>query len=309
MSFNRLAVYAHRGWASSKIFNALAASGAPTRVLYRPGSDVSNVPSHVEKVKVALDDQDSVRKSLQDIDILISLVGQSGVKLQYPFIEAIPHTNVKLFVPSDLAFRCDEQGLRVPVNKEKYKVEKAAAAAGIPMTIVLPGLFAESALNVPLLGVDLAKNRIVFSGDGEHQKLNVCSRAYIAASYASIFAKTPISELQGRVIGLSEVQATGSEIAKALEARHGSPPQIFRHTLEQVDYHIQKTLDEGAPLTMVWYGRRVWGSGGYEAGIGNDIWEVEGYKKKTLDELLNGGMEPYREFPAKILDLMDKTIY
>ncbi|KAJ5730907.1 uncharacterized protein N7483_005415 [Penicillium malachiteum] len=287
-----------------------AESSAPIRVLYRPGSDISNVPSHVEKVEVDLEDQDAVRKSLQDIDILISLVGQSGVKLQHAFVEALPHTSVKLFVPSNLAFRCDEQGLRVPVNREKNKVEKAASAAGIPMTIVLPGLFAESALNAPLLGIDLIKNCVAFPGDGEHQKMNICTRQYIAASYASIFARTPVSELQGRVISLSEIQPTGTEIASALEARNGSSPQIFHHTLEQVDNHNQKTLDEGAPLTLVWYGRRVWGAGGYEAAIGNDIWEVEGYKKKTLNELFsNGGLEPYRDFPAELLELLEKTFY
>jgi uncharacterized protein YbjT (DUF2867 family) len=54
---------------------------------------------------------------------------------------------VKLFVPSDLAFRCDDQGLRVPVNKAKFEVEEAAKKAGIPTTIILPGFFAESSLN------------------------------------------------------------------------------------------------------------------------------------------------------------------
>lgn len=68
---------------------------------------------------------------------------------QHAFVKAIPHTNVKLFVPSDLAFRCDEQGLRVPVNRAKDEVEKAAKLAGIPTTVVLVGNFVEPTLAFP----------------------------------------------------------------------------------------------------------------------------------------------------------------
>lgn len=76
-----------------------------------------------------------------------TLVGQEGVPLGHAFVKAIPKTEVKLFVPSDLAFRCDEQGLRIDVNRAKDEVEKAAREAGIPTTVVLPGCFAEPALN------------------------------------------------------------------------------------------------------------------------------------------------------------------
>lgn len=78
-----------------------------------------------------------------------SLVGHEGVRRQHGFVKAIPKTNVKLFSPSDLAARYDEQGLRIGVNKEKDEVEKAAKAAGIPTTVVLVGNFAEFALNTP----------------------------------------------------------------------------------------------------------------------------------------------------------------
>lgn len=52
MSSNRIAVYGHRGWASSAIVAALIASNAPIKVLYRPGSDVSTIPEYVAKSKL-----------------------------------------------------------------------------------------------------------------------------------------------------------------------------------------------------------------------------------------------------------------
>ncbi|KAJ5935792.1 hypothetical protein N7466_005339 [Penicillium verhagenii] len=309
MSFNRLAVYAHRGWASSVIFDSIAHSGAPVRVLYRPGSDISTLPSGVQAIEVDTEDQDALRSSLKDIDILISLVGQAGIEIQYAFIKALPHTDVKLFVPSDLAFRSNEQGLRVRVNKVKDEVENAAKAAGIPMTIVLPGLFAESALSSGLLGIDLAKNRIIFSGDGENQRLNICTREYIAAGYASLFPKTPIADLQGRVIGLAELRPTGGEIAKALEKKHGSPPQIFRQSLEEIDRKFEERMAGDGVLTLPYACRRLWGTGDALKAVGSDVWEVEGYQKSTLDELFNGGISSYRDFPTDLIDAVDATFY
>jgi nucleoside-diphosphate-sugar epimerase len=71
MTSNRIAVYGHRGWASSKIVESLAASDAYLRVLYRPGSDVSTIPANVEKVELVLTDQEALMASLKDIDIMM----------------------------------------------------------------------------------------------------------------------------------------------------------------------------------------------------------------------------------------------
>lgn len=71
MPFNRIAVYGHRGWASSAIVKALANSGAPIRVLHRPGSDTSALPANVEIVEVDLSDQTSLVSKLDGIDIVM----------------------------------------------------------------------------------------------------------------------------------------------------------------------------------------------------------------------------------------------
>lgn len=135
------------------------------------------------------------------------------------------------------------------------------------------------------------------------------TREYIAAAYASIFAKTPIADLQGRVIGLSELQPTGAEIAKSLELKHGSPPQIFRQSLAEIDRQFNASVTGGLPLGIPYYGRHLWGDGGYVKAIGPDIWQMDGYQRKTLNELFNGGMDLYREFPPELQKLVDRTFY
>ena len=85
---------------------------------------------------------------MKDANTQRSTVGQRQAALQYPLLEAIPETNVKLFSPSNFGFH-DEALSQIPVFHEKAKVEDAARRAGIPLTIVMPATFAESGLAAP----------------------------------------------------------------------------------------------------------------------------------------------------------------
>ena len=71
MTYNRIAVYGHRGWVSSAIVGALAASGSPITVLHRASSDTSGLPSGVRKIQVDVDDHKALIAALQDIDIVM----------------------------------------------------------------------------------------------------------------------------------------------------------------------------------------------------------------------------------------------
>ncbi|KAI0183535.1 hypothetical protein EV127DRAFT_464937 [Xylaria flabelliformis] len=310
MSFNRIAVYGHRGWVGSAVLNALAATGAPIKVLHRAESDISSLPAGITTAQVDLDDSKTLIPALQDIDVVLSFAARDVVPKQHNFIKAIPATNVKLFVPSDLSFRVDQQGLKIPANKAKQDVENAAKAAGVPTAVLLVGVFTESSLAFPILGVDLPGNRIIVTGDSANQQLSFCTRNYVAAAYASMFAKTPPSQLQGRVIGISEFKATGNEIAAVLREKNGTEPQKFVHSLEKVDAEIDRCIKNGIPTAISWHCRKAWGVGDIVKGIGGDIWEVEGYHKTTLRELLlEDKLEPYRDVPPQVKQIFDAAFH
>ncbi|CAJ2502978.1 Uu.00g103720.m01.CDS01 [Anthostomella pinea] len=267
-------------------------------------SDPTGLPLGVTAIEVDLEDQETLIAALQNIDIVISLVGHEGVTRQHVFVKAIPRTEVNLFVPSDLGFRVDEQGLRVPVNKTKHDVEEAAREAGISTTVVLVGCFAGSSLAFPIMGVDTPGNRLVLTGDSGNQHMNLCTRNYVAEAYASMFTSTPPSQLQARAIGLSELKATGNEIASALEEKHEKSPEKIIHSLEKVDANIENCIKSGIPLALPWYCRKAWGTGLLMQGVGEDIWEVEGYQKTSLRELLvDGKLEPYRDVPEQLVQV------
>ncbi|KAI1109831.1 NAD(P)-binding protein [Nemania sp. NC0429] len=310
MSLNRIAIYGHRGWVGSSVLRALAATGASIKVLHRVGSDIASLPAGVITAKVDLGNPHSLITTLQDIDVLLSFAGRDVVPKQHAFIKAIPNTSVKLFVPSDLAFRVDEQGLRIPANRDKHEIEAAAKAAGVPTTVVLAGAFVESALSFPILGVDVPGNRIIHTGDSAHQQLSFCTRNYVAAAYTSIFAKTPPVELQGRAIGISEFKATGAEIASVLNEKYGVEPRKFIHSLEKAKAEIDRCIQNGSPTALSWHCRKAWGLGDIVKGIGEDIWEVGGYKKATLvDLLIEGKLEPYKDVPPQVKQLFDSAFH
>lgn len=71
MSFNRIAVYGHRGWASAAIVRALVDSGAPITVLHQATSPVSMLPATVATRSVDVHDENSLINALGNIDVVM----------------------------------------------------------------------------------------------------------------------------------------------------------------------------------------------------------------------------------------------
>ncbi|KAH6957483.1 hypothetical protein DER45DRAFT_632392 [Fusarium avenaceum] len=308
--FNRIAVYGHRGWASSAIANALIATGGPVRVLHRSDSDTSALPAGTSTREIDIQNTTSIQHALKDIDILISLVGHQNVNHQFALISALPHTDVRLFVPSDLAHKMTQEQMLIPNLRVKLEVEQAARDAGLPTTVVRPGNLVESTLSTLLVGVDIQGNRIVYTGDSEHESLNLCTRQYVAAAYVAIFTRTPIAQLSGRAIGLREFICTGSEIAAAQQRRHGVPPKVYHHSLEQAKKEIEVRMRKGDLSAFIFSYRCPWGAGQQVELVGDDLWDVQGYRKTTLEEVVvKGKMEPYKEFPPSFTTALESTFF
>ncbi|KAM3546140.1 hypothetical protein ARSEF1564_001039, partial [Beauveria bassiana] len=310
MSYNRIAVYGHRGRFSSKILSALIASGAPITVLHRPGSDVSSLPSHVPKIEVNVLDEDALVAALQDIDIVLSLVGDEGIDRELGLVRAIPRTGVKLFVPSDLGLQYDQEALAIPVLQKKANVLETARQANIPFTVILIANFAEFTLGSIVMGVDVEGNRLLYTGNAATEKASMCTVDYVAAAYVSIFTTNPVSEISNRAIGLVELAPTGQEISAALEKRHGRKPDIFTQSTEQVTAEFLARLDSDlSALAPAWYWRKLWGTGDLTRLLGSDIWHVPNVRKATLDDLIvKGEVDTYRDL-SQVLPILEEAMF
>ncbi|KAF4335853.1 hypothetical protein FBEOM_10278 [Fusarium beomiforme] len=309
MAFNRIAVYGHRGFVGSRVVPALIASGAPITVLHRPTSDTSNLPDHVRKIEVDVLDEDALVGALQDIDIVISLVGDEGTDRQYGFVKAIPRTNVQLFSPSDFCLRYCEQGMRMPCMKAKAKVEKVSKDAGIPTSVVHVGNFSEFTLSTPAVGMDLQNNILVHTGNSARERVTMCTKDYVAAAYVDIFTARPIHTIQNRTFTLSELAPTGMEIAAIMKKKNGREPSIATRSLEEIDRSIEDCLSKESNLAVPSYCRKIWGTGEMIKMLPDDLWEVKGYKKASLEDLVIGGrLESYRALPDHVLEYLRKML-
>ncbi|CEI67550.1 hypothetical protein FVEN_g5645 [Fusarium venenatum] len=309
MAFNRIAVYGHRGFVASRVVPALIASGAPITVLHRPSSDTSNLPDHVKKIEIDVLDEDALVAALQDIDIVISLVGDEGTDRQYGFVKAITKTNVKLFSPSDFCLRYGEQGMRIPCMKAKANVEKASKDAGIPTTVIHAGNFAEFTLSTVAVGIDLENNSLFYVGNAENEKVTMCTKDYVAAAYVDIFTARPIHTIQNRAITLSELAPTGREIATIMKEKNGKEPSIATRNLEELNQVIEDCLSKESNLAVPSYCRKMWATGEMMKMLPDDLWEVKDYKKATLEDLVIGGkLEGYRALPGPVMKYLRKML-
>ncbi|GIZ42991.1 hypothetical protein CKM354_000623700 [Cercospora kikuchii] len=310
MSPNRIAVYGHRGLFSSRIAAALIASDAHITILYRPGSDVANFPARTPKVEVDVYNQEALVAALQNIDIVISLVGDEGVTRQFGLVQAIPRTNVKLFIPSELGLCYGEDGMPIPVLKQKKLVQEAAKKAGIPMTIVLIANFAEFTLGSIAMGIDVEGNRVLYTGNSAVEKANMCTVDYVAAAYVSLFVNSPIAEIRNRTISLIELAPTGEDITIALKKKHGKGPQIFQQSTERNEKeYLDRLNSDLSAVAPAWYYRKLWGTGELTSLLSSDVWDVPSYEKATLDGLIVGGLVgPYRDL-SPITAVLEEAMF
>ncbi|KAI5275047.1 hypothetical protein E4T47_01868 [Aureobasidium subglaciale] len=280
--YEKIAIIGHNGWAAQAIVKALAAQAfeQPIRIIAREQSSIDTLSNNVEVVHYSWDNPSSITSALDGVDILLSFIGHAGLKDQEKMVPYMRDAGVKLFAPSDLALPYTaEEREHVTVPREKEELEHKLHAAGVPFVTIVIGNFTSFALDSPYMGVDLVNNRILHTGESRTNPVYLCSRDYVAAGYASIFTQSTIPFLSDRTIGLNELHPTTADIEAAMHKKSGVPPSTAFDSLKNAaELAKQDRLD-----ALV---RKKMGDGTHN--VGNDIWEVEGYEKKTLEDFIIG---------------------
>ncbi|KAI5202353.1 hypothetical protein E4T39_04764 [Aureobasidium subglaciale] len=279
---DKIAIIGHNGWAAQPIVKALAAQAfkQPIRIIAREQASIDTLPENVEVVRYSWDNASSIASALDGVDVLLSFIGHAGLNDQEKLIPYMRDAGVKLFAPSDLALPYTaEEREHVTVPREKEELEQKLHDAGMPFIIILIGNYTTFALDSPFLGIDLVNNRILHTGESRNNPVYLCSREYVAAGIASIFSQSTISSLVNRTIGLNEIHPTTGDIEAAMHKKTGVPPKVAFDPLQNVaELAKNDRLD-----ALV---RKKMGDGTHN--VGDDIWEVQGYEKKTLEDFIIG---------------------
>ena len=93
-------------------------------------------------VTVDYSNQESVKKALTGVDVVISTLAASALDLQPGIAEVGKEVGVKLFVPSE--FGGPTEGATEGLFGAKAKIQEQLEAIGIPYALFYTGAFADS---------------------------------------------------------------------------------------------------------------------------------------------------------------------
>lgn len=116
------------------------------------------------------------------------------------------------------------------------------------------------------------------------------SLAYVAAGYASMFFDHGFASLAGRTVGLNELHPTTGDIEDVMWKKAQKAPLVAYDSVENAMLQAKS----GRLDALV---RKKMGDGTH--GVGDDVWEVPGYQRRTLEDFVMGdALEAPKYVPA-----------
>jgi len=223
--------------------------------------------------------------ALAGVDVLIVTLGVTALGLQHKLIAPAKAAGVKLFVPTEFSnIYTPDEVAAVPLLSGKHDVAKALKAHQIPTLLVYTGYWVEILGFQAFTGFNIAGAEVEVFGD-DHP-VTYSSLAYIGAALVQLLATGDVSKHAGRTIGVQELQITAKEVIAALERKNGSAPKVTRHSTEDLRAELKSVMaatHESFPRFGAIVKVKVATTG---SGVGEDVFEVAGYKKKTVDDVV-----------------------
>ena len=231
----------------------------------RPANDSGK--ESIEGVEVRYYDDDTLAQALQGVDVLINTVGPAGHDFKDKLIDAISHSAIQLYLPSE--FGVDHTVHDFPHrewDRKKHHYDKAMAV--IPKTKVCRvyiGLFLEDSIG-PWFGFDTKRGK--YESVGLPDKLTSFTSLGDVGNVVAQIARTPVEQIP-ETLHISGDALTIRQLAAAMEHAGSSPIQIKEIDLDDFK---QKAVAEGTqdPAKCL---RFLMGEGKIDhtmSGLGND---------------------------------------
>ncbi|KDN46571.1 hypothetical protein RSAG8_04224, partial [Rhizoctonia solani AG-8 WAC10335] len=284
MAAKTVALAGANGFVGKAFAKELLAQGIDTRILTRPES-INSAPLQEFKSKgaslhaVSYDDESSIVKALQGVDVLISTVaGAALVSAQVPLIKAAKAAGVKLFFPSEYGSIFEAASNPSPVIQSKKTVIKTAQEVGLPFAALSNGGFPEYCF-IPPLGYNFAEKKVTIWGDG-NAKSTWTTVHSVADWVANVLKTVPISELENKHLRIQGNAATANEVVKLWEKKHNDKLNVEYHPLKELDDRVNASAEDFLAILL-----QEWASGRGEIG-GKDNELYPGWKPDSLESIL-----------------------
>jgi hypothetical protein len=87
---------------------------------------------------------------------------------------------------------------------------------------------------------------------------------------------------------------------------HGSSTATKVQLTDSTNAAIESALATESPVALAFYCRKIWGTGQQAHMVGFDFWDVPGYQKGSLRDLIvRGQLQEYRQLPPAVLDFFE----
>ena len=159
------------------------------------------------------------------IDTIVSSVGAFQLPLQLPLVAAAQAAGtVTHFIPSE--FGWDTAAIRAigivaPVVEVKQRVQQALTTAGIAVTLIVSGAFADLFVSPPF-GFDLANNRVIAAGSFD-VRINLSAMADVAFATAAAVLDPPAHGTRRLYLGEPVSYDAVTQLVDAARAARGLP--------------------------------------------------------------------------------------
>ncbi|KAJ1309094.1 hypothetical protein OPQ81_004772 [Rhizoctonia solani] len=184
---------------------------------------------------ISYDDETSLVKSLDGVDVLISTVAAAGLtSAQVPLIKAAKNAGVKVFFPSEYGGQFPESPS--PVIQAKKAVVQTARDHGLPVATLNNGGFPEY-IFIPPLGFSFADKKVTIWGEG-NTKITWTTVRSVADWLANVLKSVPISQLQDKDFLVQGSSHTLNEVVKLWEQKHNDKLQVEYRPLKEVQDRI-----------------------------------------------------------------------
>ncbi|KAG8755542.1 hypothetical protein FRC11_005958, partial [Ceratobasidium sp. 423] len=183
---------------------------------------------------ISYDDEASLVKALDGVDVLVSTVGAAGlISAQVPLAEASKRAGVKVFFPSEYGGQFPDSPSAVFPKKV---VIQTARDLGLPVATLSNGGFPEY-MFIPPLGFSLADKKVTIWGEG-NTKITWTTARSVADWLANTLKSIPVPQLQDKEFIIQGSVHTLNEIVNIWERKYNDKLQVEYHPLKEVEDRI-----------------------------------------------------------------------
>ncbi|CAE6425385.1 unnamed protein product [Rhizoctonia solani] len=226
---------------------------------------------------ISYDDEDSLVKALDGVDVLVSTVAAAGLtSAQIPLVKAAKQAGVKLFFPSEYGGRFTKT--KSPLLQAKKAVVQAARDQGLPVATLNNGGFPEY-IFIPLLGFSFAEKKVTIWGEG-NTKITWTTAHSVADWLVNVLKSVPVSQLQDKELQIQGSAHTLNQVVKLWEQKHNDKLRVEYRPLKEVEDRIAADPNDFAAILLQ----------GFDAGYAhfdrNDNALYPGWKPDTVESVL-----------------------